>query len=325
MDCVFSEYIKFVDDFLMSYYRKMLDSKYEKGLVEPFVNKYIDVRYYNRSELKESNFTRKIDKELKEVFKSELKRTPKRSETIKNIFALFSYILFIDGISKFKDINSLLKTMFKDENISLEYTDEIKSEVSDLIKNYIKKKVEFFKLFNSGEFFLKGKKIIGDLYHIDLGQKCSLPDIYSKSAIDRAFNSDVVYENRIYLAIVMLSSKILSEVIALKFDNTYIVNFPATLFRKPKKLVRFTKLLGDDLLKEKVNLNIKYKDYKEFKRTVNEMIKEGFSISLELDETYTTDFDNLYLFSNILVSKDAPYYDTIINNTDAIKTNVVTV
>ena len=55
------------------------------------------------------------------------------------------------------------------------------------------------------------------------------------------------------------------------------------------------------------------------------MIKEGFSISLELDETYTTDFDNLYLFSNILVSKDAPYYDTIINNTDAIKTNVVTV
>ena len=102
-------------------------------------------------------------------------------------------------------------------------------------------------------------------------------------------------------------------------------DFPATLFRKPKKLVRFTKLLGDDLLKEKVNLNIKYKDYKEFKRTVNEMIKEGFSISLELDETYTTDFDNLYLFSNILVSKDAPYYDTIINNTDAIKTNVVTV
>jgi hypothetical protein len=143
MDCVFSDYIKFVNDFLMSYYRKMLDNKYEKALVEPFVTKYVDVRYYNKSEIKETNFTKRIDKELKEVFKNQLKNYPKRAETIKNIFALFSYVLYIDGITKFKDINSLLKTMFKDDNISLEYTDETKSDISDLIKNYIKKKVDF--------------------------------------------------------------------------------------------------------------------------------------------------------------------------------------
>ena len=59
MDCIFSEYIKFVNDFLMSYYRKMLDSKYEKAIVEPFVTKYIDVRYYNKTDLKDMSFTKK--------------------------------------------------------------------------------------------------------------------------------------------------------------------------------------------------------------------------------------------------------------------------
>lgn len=324
MDCVFSEYVKFVNDYLMSYYRKMLDSKYEKGLVEPFVSKYIDVRYYGRSEIKDINFTKIIDKELKEVFKAQLRTFPKRSETIKNIFALFSYVLFIDGITQFKDINALLKAMFKDENITLEYTSDTRIEVVEITKNYIKKKIEFFKLFESSEFYLKGKRIQDNLYYIDLGQRCNLPDLYSKNAIERAYNSDVVKENRTYLALVMLSSKILSDVISLKFENNYVLNFPGSLFKKPKKIIRFTKLLNDDLLKEKVNLRIKYKDYKEFKRTVNEIIKEGYSISLELDDTYVTDFDNLFLFSNIFVSKDAPYYDTIINNKDVIKTNVVT-
>ncbi len=324
MDCVFSEYVKFVNDYLMNYYRKMLDSKYEKGLVEPFVSKYIDVRYYGRSELKDISFTKKIDRELKEVFKQQLREFPKRNETIKNIFALFSYVLFIDGITQFKDINSLLKTMFKDENITLEYTDDIRIAVTEITKNYIKKKIEFFKLFESAEFYLKGKRIADNLYFIDLGHRCELPELYSKNAIERAYNSDVVLENRTYLALVMLSSKILSEVISLKFSNNYVLNFPGSLFKKPKKIIKFTKLLNDDLLKERINLRIKYKDYKEFKRTVNEIIKEGYSISLELDDTYVTDFDNLFLFSNIFVSKEAPYYDTIINNKDAIKTNVVT-
>lgn len=325
MDCVFGEYIKFVNDYLMNYYRKMLDTKYEKGLVEPFVSKYIDVRYYGRTDLgQELSFTKKIDKELKEVFKSQLRDFPKRSETIKNIFALFSYVLYIDGITQFKDINSLLKTMFKDDNITLEYTDETKISVSEITKNYIKKKIDFFKLFESSEFYLKGKKVADNLYFIDLGHKCDLPDLYSKKAIERAYNSDVVLENRTYLALVMLSSKILSDIISLRFENNYVIPFPGTLFKKPKKIIKFTKLLNDELLKEKVNLRIKYKDYKEYKRTVNEIIKEGYSISLELDETYATDFDNLFLFSNIFVSKEAPYYDTIINNKEAIKTNIVT-
>ena len=39
MDCVFSEYVKFVDTFLINYYKLLLSTKYEKPLVKPFIDK----------------------------------------------------------------------------------------------------------------------------------------------------------------------------------------------------------------------------------------------------------------------------------------------
>ena len=89
--------------------------------------------------------------------------------------------------------------------------------------------------------------------------------------------------------------------------------------------MRFLRALDDELLKEKISIKILYKDYKKYKKYVHELITSGYSISLELDETYVIDFENLFLFSNILVSKKYDYYDNIIDNKDAIRTNIITV
>ena len=42
-------YIKYFENFLVNYYKIILDSKYEKKIITPFIEKYIDVRYYNNS------------------------------------------------------------------------------------------------------------------------------------------------------------------------------------------------------------------------------------------------------------------------------------
>ena len=89
--------------------------------------------------------------------------------------------------------------------------------------------------------------------------------------------------------------------------------------------MRFLRALDDELLKEKISIKVYYKDYKKYKKDILELITEGYSVSLELDETYNTNFDDLFLFSNIFVSQKYKYYDIIIDSKDIIKTNIVTV
>ena len=78
------------------------------------------------------------------------------------------------------------------------------------------------------------------------------------------------------------------------------------------------------MLRTKISLKIKYKDYTENKKAVHHLIKEGYSMCLELDETYSTNFDNLFLFSYVLVSKKYNYYDIIINSKEDVKTKIIT-
>ena len=90
MECVFGEYIKFVNNFLTDYYKLLLDTKYDKNIVKPFIDKFIDVRYYNKYSIKEDNFTERLNKELNNVAADLMKEYEKKKEKIKNAFALIT-------------------------------------------------------------------------------------------------------------------------------------------------------------------------------------------------------------------------------------------
>lgn len=323
MNCVFEEYIKYVDNFLVNYFKLLLSSRYEKRLVKPFIDKYKDVRYYNKYVVKENDFTTRLNKELYNIAREVMEENPDKIDKIKNIFALFSYVMFIDGCTKYTDLNTLLKTLYTDENIKLEYSDNTKKELNDLVREYIGKKIDFFKIFESDEFYLKGKKYPNNILMVDVGQRCNVGKLYSEYAINKAYESELVVENRTYLGILMISSKILSEVLAYDFRSNYIINLPVSLLEKPKKIVKFLKALDDEMVRSKIHLKFTYKDYKKYKKEINSLINQDYSVCLELDETYDINFDNLFLFSFILISKKYKYYDIIMNNRDEVKTNII--
>ena len=324
MDCIYEEYIKYVDNFLVNYFKLLLSTKYEKRLVKPFIDKYIDVRYYNKYVVRDDDFTNRLNRELNNIAKEVMEENEDKVDKIKNVFALFSYVMFIDGCTKFTDLNTLLKTLYSDNNITLEYSDSTKKELNSLVRDYISKKIAFFKLFESDEFYLKGKKYPNNIYIVDVGQRCNVSKLYSDYAVEKAYNSDLVVENRTYLGILMISSKILSEVIALDFKNNYIIDFPVTLLEKPKKIIKFLKALDDELLRTKIHLKFKYKDFKTYKKEIFNLINQDYSVCLELDETYDINFDDLFLFSYILVDRKYRYYNIIINSKEDVKTNIIT-
>lgn len=324
MDCIYEEYIKYVDNFLVNYFKLLLSTKYEKRLVKPFIDKYIDVRYYNKYVVRDDDFTNRLNRELNNIAEEVMEENEDKVDKIKNVFALFSYVMFIDGCTKFTDLNTLLKTLYSDSNITLEYSDSTKKELNSLVRDYISKKIAFFKLFESDEFYLKGKKYPNNIYIVDVGQRCNVSKLYSDYAVEKAYNSDLVIENKTYLGILMISSKILSEVIALDFKNNYIIDFPVTLLEKPKKIIKFLKALDDELLRTKIHLKFKYKDFKTYKREIFNLINQDYSVCLELDETYDINFDDLFLFSYILVDRKYRYYNIIINSKEDVKTNIIT-
>ena len=144
MDNIIEKYIKYVENFLLNYYRLLLNTSYERKMVDPFINKYIDVRYYNNSIYeKEQNFIERINKELKLVAKELIVQNQEKTEKIKNIFALFGYILYIDDCLPYTNLKTLLKTLFEDENIKLTYDLETKEKFTELVKNFINQKKEF--------------------------------------------------------------------------------------------------------------------------------------------------------------------------------------
>ena len=322
MNCILDEYIKYVDNFLVNYFKLLLGSKYEKRLVKPFIDKYVDVRYYNKYVINEPKFIDRLNKELNNIAKEVMEENKDKSEKVKNIFALFSYVLFIDGCAKYNDLNSLMKTLYNDSNISLEYSDYTKRELNSLVREFINKKVAFFKIFGSTEFYIKGKKY-DNVYLVSLGQNCNLSKLYSKYAVEKAYNSELVVENKTYLEILMLSSKILSEIIALNFNNNYIIEFPTSLLEKPKKIIKFIKAIDNDAIRGKIHLKFYYRDLKTYKKEIFNLMNQDISVALELDETYDIDFDSLFFFSYILLDKKYTYYYNVINNKDEVKTNII--
>lgn len=312
MTCIFSDYVKYVETFLYNFYKLVLQNNYEKKDVKPFIDKYIDVRYYNNIlHRKEEQFISRLNKELNDVAKTLIDNNPEKKDDFKNVFALFSYIIYFDDCYKYSDIDSLLETMTSDNNITVRYNEELKKSIIELVKNFIDKKNSFNKLFNDKSFELSEKRLKKNLYKIDIKHHCNFSKLYSDYAIRKAYNSDVVVENKIYLMILLLVKKVLNEIIDLNYSNNYVISIPETLLSKNKKIVKYIKALDNEQIKNKIHLVFDYNTYKKNKTTINSLINDGFSVCLKVDETFDLEFDSFILFTYVFVSESYRYFDEI--------------
>lgn len=324
MNCVVDDYLKFVNNFLYNYYKMLLAGKYSKKIIMPFVEKYIDVRYYNNSIYETGSSIDKINKELKLVAKELIKQDISKEEEIKIIFSLFGYVLYFDDCVEYKSINSLLKSLYEDDNIEIYNKDLDKDEFKNFIKDFIDQKNKFFKLFETNKFSISKKRIAKKTYKVDIDQHCNITSLYSDYAINKAYNSEVVTENKMYLLYILMTSKILKDVIELDLNNNYIIDFPVSLFNKEIKINKYLKAIDNEIIKQKLHLHFTYKDYLNYKDKINSFIKEGFNVSVTLDDTFVDDFKGLIRFSYVFVYEKYEYYDTIIDDRDKVNANIVT-
>ena len=329
MNNLYEEYLKFIEIFLIDYYRLILGDSYDKNIVNTFINKYIDIRYYNKClYMSEPNFITRLNKELNLIAKefiNDNKDDVLKVDKIKNIYALFAYVLYFDGVYPFNDLNELLKSFYNDKNITFSYSEDLQKKLNFLVRNFMSKRNEFFNLFKSNEFYLEGLRLPDDVYLLELKHNLKLSKLYSDYAIEKAYNAESVIENRFHLSLLIVTANILNDSFLLKYNTNYIINFPISLFTKDKKINKYLSLLENDYVKNKIHLKVTYDEYIKNRSEINNLIKNNYSVCLEIDDTFDMNLDDLVLFTYVLVNKNYKYYNNVVDSVKDIKTTLLVV
>ena len=318
------EYINYVKESLATFYHILLDKDYQSKYINPIIDRYINVRYYNDTKSKEKDNIKLIDDELKPVIKELLKNNIDDQELIKNIYALIGYVLYFDDVSNYSSLNNLVATLINDEVITIKYNEEKISNLTDFIKEFNIKKDEFMNIFDTSLFSLSETRIKRNLYHVTINNAIRVPKIYSDYATSKAFNTGTVNEDKNYVLFTLLSYNLLKSAIDLDFSRNYLLDLPISLFLKPKKIERLLGIIDNNLVKSHVNFKVTYSDYLTNKELINGFIKKGYKVALELDDNFSNNIDELFIFSYVLVYDYLSCYDMIMDSRKDIKVNVIT-
>lgn len=317
---IISIYTKFIKDKLLEFFKLLLKKDYNNSICKQFVNKYIEVRYFNETSYpSEKDFINRLNKDLVEVYETVV--TEENKDTLKNIVALFAYISYLDDLYVIKEDMEVLKTLANDENIKIEKNSTFKSDLRKWYFSFKNKKSKFQAALMSKEFSLSEKRVYRKTFETKLEHNVRISSLYSEEAIKKAYNMGVVSEDKLFINAIFISSTLLNNAICLDFTNKYILTLESSLFGKKKKLNRLLSSIDNPLTKKYLSLKILASDYLKNKEFVQEKIKEGYKFAIVLDEEVSQ--NEFILFSYIYVFEDSEFFDIIMNDKDKIAARII--
>ncbi len=316
---VMSEYIKITQEGIIKYLKLVFERKFNKQICDSYIKTYIDVRYYNVNEKgNQQTLRREILESLKEKKKRLIVDNKAKQKLIEDIEMFFIYVLYIDKVTPYKTIDHLVKNICRLRVKILKKEDEkFRKALKDFIEEDIKRKEQFLEKFNSKVFTLKlsNYNSINDVQRVSLKYNIKFSEIFSTTAIERAFNTGTTNEDKLFVEYNMISAQIIKDIIKGNFKKQYIVEFADSLFEKKQKIVRLLNIIDNAAVQDKLSLKIKHETFIKNREEAYELLRSGYKIALVADETIDTDraeLEKLKMFKYILINKDAPYYEEII-------------
>ena len=319
---VIEEYISFNREKYLEFFKIILGSHYQKYLCSIFIDRYINVRYYNETNyLTEKDFVNRINKELVDLTKK--LADDDNIDDIKNIVALFGYIIYFDDVGIINHDMELINTLVTDDIIKVEKKDDLKQLIKDWYTSLKKGKEIFNNAISTKDFNLLEKRLYKKLNYLELEHNVKISNLYSEYAIDKAYNSGIVNEDKLFVTYILASSLVLNNAINLDFSRYYLVPIASTLFEKEKKFMRLINVINNPLSKKFISIKILYSDYKKNKSIINNLINDGYSFGIELDEKYTGNTSELVLFPYIFVNEDSPEYEMLMREKERLKSKII--
>lgn len=320
---------KIVKDKIIKYMKLIFEYKYNREICERFINAYIKVRYNNYTsiskELEEGiSLRQRILETLQSTQKILIEDFPEDEKLIKDVHMFFYYILYFDGVVYFKNLDDKIEKIYKIRIKELNKDDIIfKENLKKLLDEFDKKEEEFLNRFKTKEFTLKtteySKK---NVYKVALKANIKFPELYSETAVKKAFNTGLVKEEKLYVEYYLVVLRIINDLKKLNYKRQYIVEFADTLLKKDKKIKGILNIINNPAIQDKLNLKIKYEKYKEYTEEIENLIKEGFHFAVILDDSFEPSYYNaekLNIFNYVIVNELLDNYEEIMNFKNTIK------
>lgn len=307
-----SEYIAYTKRFLEKFMKLYFQKKYNSKIAKHYIETYIEARYdnYGGNE-KQRVFYRRIYSALQVTCES-MKYTfdEKELQTIENMLEVYQYVFYIDFVRPLRmELKEFVKQIYEKRNtkFELENVENLQNELYQLIKKFRDDKEKYVKRFDSPDFELVTTKylLVKDLYKVNLKYHFKLPYIFSDRAIEEVYHENVIFEDRMIITYMMLTTLIIKMINEGKFNSIYLVEFPITLLEKEKKREQVLKILSEPAIQDRVRLKITNEDFEKHKEEIYELMKMGYRFILEIDDTFEVTQENikkLSIFSYVIIS-----------------------
>jgi len=321
---IINEYIEFISHNFLNFFKVTLGYKYQKNLCQIFIDKYIEVRYYNETNYFDTkDFINRINKELIDL--AEKIASEDNIEDIKNIIGLFGYIVYFDDVNIINNEMDLIDSLVNDNIIKINNKSDVKDKIKKWCIELRESKDKFNNTIHTKQFNILEKRIHKDLYYLELKHNIKVSNLYSEYAINKAYNSGTIAEDKLFVLYILTSFLVLNNAINLDFSKFYLVPFSNTLFEKEKKCARLLNVFDNQLAKKFISIRITYSDYKKNKKIVDSLISQGYRFSMELDSSYTGNIEELVLFPYIFVYDDSPECEMLLRYKERLKSIIIKV
>lgn len=307
---IVKEYIDFSKKNITKYLKIILEQDYSKEIIEPLLDTYINVRYYNNYDIKYKVFESNINYYMKQkAIKINEEKEEEYISKVKKIFYLFKYILYFDNVLEYESLKKIISEIDEYRNEVLGLTSEnFIEELNDLVKENEKRKETFIEELSSDHFNLEIKNTNNkNVFKVKLNNNIKFNKIYSDYSINKVYNEGLVDEQKHFILYYLITREILKNIIKGDFTKEYIISFPNNIFTKQQKINRLIAIIDDESIKNNIVIEFTYTDYLSNKEIINSWIKKGFQIAIKIDEKYKYDNNSkiwLDIFKYVIVDKE---------------------
>ena len=304
---IVNDYIDYDKKYLREYINIITEKKLNDKICDMIIDTYVNVRYFDMYEHIKKNPIDDIEYYVINHFKKyyDDKNREKNVPLIASALIIIRYVFLIEKYAKNKKASKNLENFEK--KLVSKY-DKVKVNISNLMKiikeNTVKKERFITKLSSNTFSVIKSETNIKNVYDSFMENSIRIPDLYSEVAINRVYNSGIIYEDRMLVFYTLITREILIDMVNYNYNNHYLVSFPHSLIDKKNKLINLFKIIDLDYLKEKVVLEVTFSDYLDKKDSYDALIHDGYSLAVELDTDINDKVTLLNIFSYIIVHNE---------------------